>query len=128
METVDSVRIDWPNGHVDVITGLGIDSLHIIEEGQTDLPNATSNSLTSFQVHVSPNPFSEQLSIELDNQFNSPLDIKLMTSSGSIVAFRTIEKGANKITLDLDEQTSTGLYFLQIISDTQIYTEKVIKF
>ena len=98
-----------------------------ISQGYTS-PNVSTNELISKDTYeVFPNPFQNDLQIQLDLDTPSELHLTLYNSLGQEIrritdmnAFGTINQSFN--TQDLDP----GFYFLQIQIDDQQITEKLI--
>lgn len=126
IEQVDSVRIDWPNGHVDHIGPLAIDSLHMIEEFQIG-PNAVNEPENTFSVKIAPNPFHSNLKVSFQNILTQDADVKLTTADGRVVLEQRVEKGTSRFELDLNEKLNAGLYFLQIRMEDRLIVRKIVK-
>ncbi len=74
-----------------------------------------------FNIH--PNPVSESLTIEFNNNFSS-LDLQLMDISGKIIS--RFKASGDRYSIDMSNH-STGVYLLQVRSDTKMGTRKIIK-
>ncbi len=76
-------------------------------------------SIDWFQVY--PNPFSESITIEIDNV--EPLKITLHDSNGRIVYFNQVQQ---KIVVDLSKLQS-GIYFIRVYSQKEVLTKRIVK-
>jgi hypothetical protein len=68
-----------------------------------------------------PNPSTGTFTIQLDDKRFQSADIKVMNLLGEVVKETTLEGEGQSITLD-----KQGIYFLSIIKDGLVSTEKVI--
>lgn len=127
MTQIDSVRIDWPNGNVDVLEDLGVDTLHIIEEEVEDPPSAANDVLTSFNLTISPNPFSTGFQLTFGEKISEKAEFKLTTANGVVVVEMELESGSSRANVDFSEGLNSGLYFLQIKMDDRILVKKLVK-
>ena len=89
----------------------------------TNNPNSI-NDITNnpFNAVVYPNPFDEELTLEL-NGFNNT-KIEVINAVGKIVSTQQAQSYINRINLD---KLPTGIYFLRITSAEASHTQKVIK-
>lgn len=126
MEQIDSIRIDWPNGHVDHVDALSVDTLHTIVEFQ-DGPNAVEDKDQQLDVIIAPNPFTDKLTISFENPLRSAAKVKILSADASVVLEQNIPTGSDRFTLDRSEDLNTGLYFLQIHFADKVIVKKVVK-
>lgn len=75
------------------------------------------------RLHVSPNPFSEQIKIELPETVNA-FDLQLSDSKGKILLIRKNVFG--KLILPT-EYLPSGIYILTLKNENGIYTKRLIK-
>ncbi|MEM6966529.1 MAG: T9SS type A sorting domain-containing protein [Bacteroidota bacterium] len=68
------------------------------------------------KIAASPNPFSEQLFLEVELEKSQDLALTLWTVSGVQVFQKTIhfQTGKSRIDLAIDEQLTAGIYFLKV--------------
>ncbi len=68
------------------------------------------------KIEVSPNPFSEQLFLNVELETSQDLELTLWTVSGIQVFQKTIhfQNGNSRIDLDVNEQLAAGAYFLKV--------------
>ncbi len=76
---VDSLRIEWPSGQVDVHTEVAVDQFLVVTEGQTASPVAADDAPVLPDVFVLsqtyPNPFTEATTIAYQLSARSPVTI-----------------------------------------------------
>ena len=78
----------------------------------------TTNNI---EFSIFPNPASKEINIEINS--NEQINIQIVDVSGRIVFFEEVE--ANSISINTSELTN-GIYFLKIMSSTQIGFKKFI--
>ena len=85
-------------------------------------------SLTEFDIY--PNPAKNYTSINFDMLSDNPANIVLIDITGKElmkIKFNKLPKGKHEYQLKLDNQDfKTGIYFLQVKTDTGIQTKKLI--
>ena len=80
---------------------------------------------------VFPNPVTgNEISVEIlfENRDNSGAEIKIADIYGNIVTASTLvlEKGSNKLNINLGK-LNTGIYFVNVISEGKVSTQRIIK-
>ena len=99
------------------------DRLATLSNNQFDLINA-ENSL-----FIAPNPAKSQITIHSNQPFNSISKISIFNVNGQIVKKQTdiVDYSDDKLTFNLDaSDLNDGIYFAEIISDTNSKTIKFI--
>ena len=93
-------------------------NVHFAQDAVISLNEATMN--------IHPNPTNDVLNISIDN-ISSRIDIVIYNSVGQMVYNKSAvaENGYNS-TISLDE-LSNGTYILQVRSDENVWTERIIK-
>ena len=78
---------------------------------------------------VSPNPSSAYLNINMDWDKNETIVSRVINSQGSIVISKNIRltAGINNFSIDGLSKLPSGNYFIQFISGTGTFTQKIIK-
>ena len=127
MTTIDSIRIDWTNGHVDHLGALTVDTLYVIEEGFMEPPNATDEWVSVIDLKISPNPFTEGFQVVFKENIPSAASLKLTTPSGLIIVERELPPGHRKAIFELDQHIPAGLYFLQVKMEDRVMVKKLVK-
>ncbi len=77
------------------------------------------NQYQNQRVQIFPNPTTGRLNIEFDEPVQSDLNIQVINFTGQTVLKEKIDMGEAIHTIETD-QWSSGMYFIQIISDNQI--------
>lgn len=97
-------------------------------ENQTRLDPGFANSAIADFVTVYPNPFSNNLSIEMVFEDATPAEIAIYDIKGTLVA--TPFKGTSESSFIMDYNTdelATGLYIVRVITPSKIRTFKLSK-
>jgi hypothetical protein len=128
MDHIDSIRIDWPNGHVDHLGALSIDSLHLIVEGIEDPPNGTNDLADQLNVKIGPNPFENGFTVHFEKTIPSAVRLKLTSADGANVVGKVLDAGSRQATVEVSPDLPKGLYFLQIIMNDRSVVKKLVKF
>jgi hypothetical protein len=126
IEAVDSIRIDWPNGHVDHLGPFEVDTKHEITEG---IVSATRDlvSLVALGLEVSPNPFEQTIRLRGDALISENIVLYLINTSGQIIERREMEWNGD-FQLDVNPLLPAGMYTLIIQSNAGTSAKKLIKF
>jgi len=81
-------------------------------------------------VEVFPNPFSDEITIELDLESNSPIQIDLFNVQGKLLrnisSLENIDKGKRTISVDVND-LKKGIYFIYVRSALFVKSIKIIK-
>ena len=128
MDEIDSIRVDWPNGHVDHLGALAVDTLHHILEGIVEPPNATDDFQPFFDLKISPNPFRSGFSLNFSESLSAKAHLKLTTASGVLITEREIPSGYGQFDVEVPATLNRGLYFLQITQNDHSLVKKLVKF
>ncbi len=125
-ETVDSVRIEWTNGHVDVIETPEVDTRHMIVEGIV-IDNVRQVSAGELGVIVAPNPFTDQLTLYLEQELAAQsLDIRLVNANGQVMQQQELPYSP-QAQLKLNSDLPAGMYFLEVRTETAWTVQKLLK-
>jgi len=125
IEQVDSVRIEWTNGHVDVLEAPEINMRHTVVEG---VPvNVYSPGVPELGIAVAPNPFTNHISLYADNgPGDQPLSVRLTSVDGNLI----LEKRINfnrQAQLELNQELPSGMYLLELRNSKGRTVKKLIK-
>ncbi len=117
------------NSHIDALNNSGYDSIFSLPNPTFNTiilhfePHATGlNEATTHAIKILPNPTSNSLSISLEEATTGNLSIR--NSLGQIVLQ---EAFSNSTLVNIDLYGPTGIYFLQLETEGQIITKKIIK-
>lgn len=93
-----------------------------------ELTTVSANTPESWrEIDIYPNPVSDLLQIDLNNDFIGTLQIEVFNASGQQLRSLDILPGMNN-TVSLDLSTlSTGLYFVKLTNEEGSLVEKVLK-
>lgn len=88
-------------------------------------PTATAEQEDNFGLKVYPNPFSENLTLEVNKlEDNKPLTVELRNTTGKLLKSFAVTRTT---TLPLSEYPA-GVYYLLIRVEQQVFSKKVVKF
>jgi hypothetical protein len=122
---VDSVRIEWTNGHVDVIEAPEINTRHTVVEGV--ISSVSSTVLDELEISVAPNPFTSQLNLFSTTDLgNEPLWVKITDINGST----WMEKQLNfthSTQLKMTQGLPAGIYLLELRNSEGRTVKKLVK-
>ncbi len=125
IEQVDSVRIEWTNGHVDVIENPAVNTRHTIVEGVA--VGVHNPQLANLNIVVAPNPFTNHLSLYADvAQNNEQLFVQLTTIDGAVLLKSTLDF-KRQMQIDLQQDLPSGMYLLELRNSTGRTIKKLIK-
>ena len=123
IDQIDSLRIDWPNGHVDHLGAFGVDALHEIEEG---IITNIETLETTLGIKVSPNPFDDQIFLTTKKQISEPVLIELYAMDGRTIFSRKIQIiESNEI--EVPSSLPSGIYTLSIRTESGVGVQKIMK-
>ena len=96
--------------------------------------NNESKELVDFDLICFPNPFEEHLTVQFNLMNDSRVSISIFDQLGqnvsNIVDNKTLSKGYHQFSWDgkgnSHQKISTGIYFLQISVDEEIFNKKII--
>ena len=119
-ESIDSIKITWPTGHIDLITDPGINSIHDIVEGQTTngeifvdsdvtIISSVEDENVTFDMSINPNPVMDIIKLNLDGHSGKGLNYIITDLSGNIICNKTTLEGNIPVS-----HLISGMYILQI--------------
>jgi hypothetical protein len=112
---VDSVRIEWTNGHVDLIENPEVDMRHtIVESAEVSTTEARKAELS---IVAAPNPFTDHLELIAGRDWTgTALSVRLMSVEGRTVFHRELPF-TGQTQLDLPDGLAKGMYLLELTTD-----------
>lgn len=126
-ELQPNTEYDWKVKSVCTDLDLGKSAWSAIQNFKT-LPARLSNDLTIDDRLIYPNPFSSSATIEFNLSQSSPVSIKLFSVDGKKVM--TIAEGnfsEEKHLIQFNrENLAAGIYFLQVKTSSENFTEKIV--
>jgi len=93
---------------------------------RTSTTTGIINNTKSTKVTAYPNPASNSISIDLLNVTGTG-EIKLLNEIGVVKMQQQIELSAPTVTLQI-ESLPAGIYLLQLVTDNEVFTSKVVKY
>jgi len=117
--TIESVKVTWLSGTVDVLTNVAVNQSITIVEGENTLSTETVN-LNIFSIY--PNPSNASFNIEL-NDFNSKEILSVYDIFGRKIKSKKLKNQKSNVNLD---GFSNGVYFFNISSENGNSIKKVI--
>jgi hypothetical protein len=131
-QTVDSLRVLWPSGTVDVLTDVATNQTLTIVEGSTlPEPPEPGGALALHQNF--PNPFNPGTTISF--RLDAPGDASLVVFDGRGARVRTLAAGAHGAgpheidwdgTNDRGQRVASGMYFYRLETPAGILTRKMV--
>lgn len=115
---IESIRIDWPSGIVDLIENPDINTQHVFIEGENVL------ATTDFQINgmrIFPNPTTDILNFSLEGLSNTPISV--IDINGKVIMNTTISEN-NSIDVSA---LRTGVYFVQLEIENNTHNYKFAK-
>ncbi|MBL0096091.1 MAG: VCBS repeat-containing protein [Bacteroidetes bacterium] len=131
---IDTIRIEWPSGIVDLCTNIPSNVMYTATEGQclsvTALHSFENSNVDDFLLTVYPNPVDEHLTFSYtlsqpENMQIELLDIHSKSVHPKIVMNGTI--GNNTASLDIKD-LAPGIYTLYISNGKNSATKKFVKY
>ena len=104
-----------------------VDELHCIISNFEVATNTTSLAPKDINIQTFPNPFIDQINIQYQLSQNSQVQINILNALGQSVAILVDEKqlaGAHTLTW---EAADSGMYWVQVMVDGEVYLEQVVK-
>ncbi|MEM8528035.1 MAG: SMP-30/gluconolactonase/LRE family protein [Bacteroidota bacterium] len=95
-----------------------------------DLTNTIAIEQTFEQVHLSPNPASDQINLKMNLKKAADLTINLIQFNGTVVDTLTTtqaSKGIFERQIMLPSNLDAGIYLVQIVAEDQVYYEQLVK-
>ncbi len=124
-EEVDSVKIEWTNGHVDMVYNPAINMRHTVVEGVETAVH--DPQLQQLDIAVAPNPFTNEVSLYTDKTFGQePLQVRLSAMDGTIILNTRIDFN-RQAQLKFDEELAPGMYILELRNSQGRTIRKLIK-
>jgi hypothetical protein len=116
------IDIDAEGSPVELTALVGEDGI-VIEEVITSLEDQFSNSINVF-----PNPFEDQLSLEMENELLGQIDLQIISTDGRVLFASSFDKNSLKYNLQLDNlNVPDGMLILRMVHKDAVATFKVLK-
>jgi hypothetical protein len=118
--TIDSIKIIWPNGLIQMVYHASINQIQTIVEGEEEVIDATENQ-SRLSISLYPNPASVNLTLETFNTKNNPLAYEIFSVEGKLLLSEAII--ASKTIIDISNFPS-GIYHLKMIEQGKLIIVK----
>ncbi len=106
------------------------DTIHTSTLTVPENPVGINEPIVISSMNVYPNPANDQFEISYYLQKPERVSVNLFDARGSLLMNLLNEKengGAQKISLNLNEEISSGIYFIQLIAGEQMMMKKLVK-
>lgn len=127
---VDSVEVRWPSGQRERFAGLQVGKFYKVIEGQgIQQISAAGEVAGDFAVKISPNPFSEDLKIELPDALrDDTFNLQLFGADGRQISVSVVRQDSFLLLRPTSLGLPSGVYFLKILGEEGLFTiRKVVK-
>jgi len=85
------------------------------------------NNSNSNNLNVYPNPFTNNISIQMPNITAKSVDVEIVDITGKIIySENVLTNSENEVNVNANNLTK-GIYILKILNDNQVFTKKIIK-
>jgi len=84
-----------------------------------------SNKPALFKIY--PNPFNDEILVEVDQALSQPFKVRLFNLIGQEVSYQNQSHGGGRTSIKIDQSQPKGVYFLQIGIEGNSQTYKMIK-
>ena len=127
---IQSAKIIWPSGQVQVFDNIPIGQYYYLLEGEEIVPLEASMTTPTIEIEkdisikVYPNPSQSVLQVSLPGNLNGLATIQLFNSIGQSVYTASI--GSNQLTINLDQIKYKGMMDLVIEIEGRRYSRKVL--
>lgn len=120
-ETIDSLKVIWLSGIIDIAYDVMADQrLTIVEgEGATTIDEQQLHSFVLF-----PNPSSSSISINFSSYFPEIKRIDFYNIEGRLVKSINVSANADHLNLDIND-LKEGLYLINIVSENEIFSKRL---
>jgi len=127
---VDQVEVTWPDGSIEIFTNVRANQvLHIKENTDKKIINGTTEKAIS-SVVIFPNPFSDELNIDLGKIDYNFCEFKILNTAGQELFQKSFKNDGSKV-LQIDFQDNialnTGVNLYILIIDGEIRMGKIIR-
>ncbi|MEO8150379.1 MAG: FG-GAP-like repeat-containing protein [Bacteroidia bacterium] len=130
---VDSIKIEWPSGAVDICANVFANWFYVATEGQCLSPvginEIENHDKDFFLVSVYPNPVNTILSFSYTTFLTSQIKLSIVSADGKTILTRPLPKcnaGSNADSIDI-KNLKSGAYTLVLSTGKQTCKAKFVK-
>ncbi len=129
---IDSLKVQWPSGKIDILTNLKADTAMTITESPSTSVQEGAHEPTPREFELSqnfPNPFNPATTIRYHLPEAQPVKLIVYDTLGQTVATLVDEKksaGAHTVVFDAPQTASSGLYFYRLRAGQYEETKKLL--
>ncbi len=126
---VDSIKVEWLSGSVEIYTNINSNQSITITEGQ--ILSVFKNTKNNVSLNIFPNPTSGLLTITTDKDlFEAGSRLSISDINGVDIFQQKISNDTNKVELNLNflPVKLKGVYYLTFQNDSGTWVRKIIKF
>lgn len=127
--TIDKLTVKWPSGITDVHENIAVDRKYLVTEGSSVLTATKDNAAASANITAFPNPFRDQLNVQVEQMMSNQLSVSVLDLSGKVLLEQTeprFNAGKYQISLDMKAFPGPGIYLIQIKTEKETWVRKVI--
>jgi len=122
IDLIDSTLYYWRV----IAKGVNCDRTSSVFKFTTDIQSATDDPTLILNVDIFPNPSSDIIYIEFNKENLEDVQAELYDLTGKVISSSVIKSYVNSATLDISDFAS-GVYYLRLYSDKNIYTTTIVK-
>ena len=129
---IDSVKIEWPSGTVDVCTQVISNTFYIANEGgclTTNLVSLKNSAALIQNLSISPNPVNDKLIFNFSLTQTIKIELTLIDELGKVVLKKNIKNsdvGNNSLTIDVSH-LNQGFYKMCLSDGKNILSTNFLK-
>jgi hypothetical protein len=136
--TINKLLIPWLNYYLknDCNSAFQFDSTLLADTAITFLtncigcnPSAFADVNQTFSIDIFPNPFKNSFLVNFNTKINSTVTFNVFNMTGQIFHLKNQSNPANENTFEFifPEKLPAGIYFLEIITDSNRIIKKIVK-
>jgi hypothetical protein len=130
---VDTLRVEWPSGTVDLLTGVAANQrLTVVEGGHpSDAPGLSEAPRVALALASDPNPFSDEIVLRLTGRGPRPARLEIFDPGGRRVLSRPLAADETRVRWDGRDsggrRVGSGVYFVRVREGDRSATAKVVR-
>ncbi|MEQ9426711.1 MAG: FG-GAP-like repeat-containing protein [Cyclobacteriaceae bacterium] len=127
-EGIELLEIHWPSGVVQLLNNVPVNQRIMVAEDEEFVPVTSVGRIdVSEQIKVYPNPTSNMLTIELENDYTGQFLIKILSSKGQLIKLIKAKKRTSMFNATIDiNNLEVGTYLIRLSFGKTEITKRVI--